>query len=196
MVVYIDYNLIILAIMSLITCILICVRVPGRSSKSVNHKQRKTELHRKLVKIPIPWGWPHHEEITFVGNHSIEAHSHIHSFSESLSNWTDRLVQEKHTVDDVAYMHKNEGCVRALLEDRYGRSGWVAPVPNAKPGNPFAEVSAPVYDQMDNVPSSRADKIEARLFKKADAGGSSMYLGQLKVENNIGLANLKMPWGW
>ncbi len=122
MVEYINYSLIILA---LLATILILVRLPDRAAKALSIDQRKAELNRELAKIPIPWGWPHSVKVMDGGEYPEAANGHAPSFTESLHHWTNRLVQEKPTVDDAEYQRKNEGCMRTMLEDRYGRSGRV-----------------------------------------------------------------------
>lgn len=193
MVIYINFNLIILAMLVMMAVILILVRLPDRAAKT---EQRKAELDRKLAKVPTPWGWPHYESISVGGIHLIAANGHSYSFSESFYHWADRLVQEKHTVDNVEYMHKREGCIRALLEDRYGWSGRMETMTEAKVTPPLSGVPVASHDQMDNFSSGRVNKIEARFLRKRQVGAISPYMHQLKLGKLTGLQDLKLPWGW
>lgn len=118
MVEYVNYSLIILA---MLVTILILVRWPDRAAKALSNDQRKAELNRELAKVPIPWGWPNYEKVTAGGGQPEAAKGHAHSFTESLHHWTNRLVQEKPTVDDEEYQRKKEGSMRTMLEDRHGR---------------------------------------------------------------------------
>ncbi len=118
MVEYVNCSLILLA---MLVTILILVRLPDRVAKTLRDDQRKSQLSRELAKVPIPWGWPNYEKVTVGGNHPEAANGHVHSFTESLHHWTNRLAQEKPTVDDAEYQRKKESSMRMMVEDRYGR---------------------------------------------------------------------------
>jgi len=194
MVEYINYSLFILA---LLASILILVRMPDRAAKALSIDQRKAELNRELAKIPIPWGWPNYVKVTDGGEYPEAANGHAPSFTESLHHWTNRLVQEKPTVDDAEYQRKKEGCMRTMLEDRYGRSVRLVPVPNTRvTTDPLSAVPATAREQSEIFHHGRVDKIEAKLLRKGQMGEIFHHVRQLKLEQQTGLEHLKMPWGW
>jgi len=79
-------------------------------------------LNREMLNVPIPWGWPGHDEHAGDKNHaSLNAHE-VHGVSESLHRFADRLLSEKQTIKSREYLLKKDVSLRALLEDRYGRA--------------------------------------------------------------------------
>lgn len=62
-----------------------------------------------LSDVQTPWGWPKHH-----------AHGRL-EMSESLHHFADRLLQQKTRSDSNDYLRRKNECIRALLEDRYGR---------------------------------------------------------------------------
>ena len=79
-------------------------------------------LNREMLNVPIPWGWPGHDEHAIDKSHaSLNAHE-VHGVSESLHRFADRLLSEKQTIESREYLLKKDVSLRALLEDRYGRA--------------------------------------------------------------------------
>lgn len=218
MVDYINFNLILLAVL---VALLIWLQLPSRSrltnnlmsmadaahegrpikgtqtrqvrvAKPRSHGQHKSELAIDLSNVPIPWGWPHYEKNTFETGHPALANGHAHSISELLHFWADRLVQEKHTVDDEEYKRRKAGWIRTLMEDRYGRSSTMAPVTNVK----WSEAPTNGHDQMDNFSSGRVDKIEAKLLRNGQTHKFFHSSGKIRLNMHTQLKDLKMPWGW
>jgi len=81
-----------------------------------------TALNREMLNVPIPWGWPGHEEHATGKVHASFTAEEVHGVSESLHRFADRLLSEKQTKDSREYLLKKEDSLRALLEDRYGRA--------------------------------------------------------------------------
>jgi hypothetical protein len=215
---YVNYSLILLAILvALLIWLLLAsrFRLPGdpmssadtsrqRQLKKKKQKQQNpvakpkspeqltAELERDLAKVPTPWGWPNYEKSSFDGGQSAPVNGHANSISESFHHWADRLVQEKHTVDDEEYRRKKERWIRTLLEDRYGRSATIAPAASTKQ----SEIPAVPHDPVDNFSSNRVDKVEARFLRKGQTGEISYHTRPLKLEKQSGLKDLRMPWGW
>lgn len=208
---YVNYSLLILATL---VALLVWLQLPSRSrlpnepmsladtarqrhqqarnAKQLNPDQSRDGSVNDLSNVPTPWGWAHYEKNTVEGGHPAPANGHVHSISESLHHWTDRLVQGKHTVDDEEYRRRREGWMRTLVEDRYGRSATMAPATSAKPsGDPTLP-----HDQMDNLSSDRVDKIKSRLLRKSQTGEFSVNVRRFKLKKQTVLKDLKMPWGW
>jgi hypothetical protein len=164
----------------------------ARAAKPLSPQQLRTGFDGDLSKVPTPWGWPHHEKNTVEGGQPALENGHAHSISDSFHHWTNRLVQEKHTVDDEEYRRRKEGWMRTLVEDRYGRSAMIAPAASAKP----SEDPTHPQDRVDKPPGGRVDKIETRLLRKGQTGEISYYTRQLKLKKRTGLKDLKMPRGW
>ena len=219
---YINYILIVLAMLFLLIVIL---RFPGRSrlaidqmelanaarqrrlkknkrqshgqaDKFLSRNQQKALLSRELSKVPTPWGWPQHETIATGGGPAQVTNGHAHSFSDSFHRWAGKLVHEKHTVDDVEYKRNRDDCMRALLEDRYGRSSKTSSMPYAKVKAPLLRDPASPHDQMDNFPSGRVNKITGNLDQQRQHGGVSKKAGVPKFKSQSCLKDLKMPRGW
>ena len=124
---YINYILIILGIMSI--CLLMLRRtgrelrgsdktVAGRHSskpsKPTDKSSGKPEFPATAVHIPTPWGWPGNDPVAGTGEH--------HDVSVSLHRFVDHLLSEKQTTESRAYLLKRNESLRAMIEDRYGRS--------------------------------------------------------------------------
>lgn len=206
MVEYVYYCLIVLA---MLVALLIWLPLPSRSrlpddltslvntarQRRLSKKKQKNpgvESDRDVSKVPTPWGWPHYAKNAFDYGRPVVANGHVHSISESFHSWADRLVQEKHTVEDEEYKLRREGWIRTLVEDRYGRSAMMAPTTYAKRSG----VPMPPHEQMGNNSSGRAHQIEARLSRKGQTGKISNYTHLVKQGKRSSLENLKLPWGW
>jgi len=126
---YITYILIISGIMAL--C---CVLLP---EKAREHKLKKLAskiaipvetsvediaLNRATLNVPIPWGWPGHDDHVTANHHAALNAREVHGVSESLHRFADRLLSEKQTIESKEYLLRKDVSLRALLEDRYGRA--------------------------------------------------------------------------
>jgi hypothetical protein len=171
-------------------------QIHGPAKDFLSRKQQKSILNRELSKVPTPWGWPRHETIAGEGSQSKVSNGHAHSFSDSFQRWAGKLVHEKHTVDDAEYKRKKEENMRALLEDRYGRSGKTTTMPYEKVKGPLLRDPASPHDQMDNFPSGRVNKIAGQLKQQSQHGGASNKAVKSRLMTRSGLKDMKMPWGW
>jgi len=171
-------------------------QIHGQADKFLSPKQQKALLSRELSKVPTPWGWPQHETIAAGGSRSKVTSGHAHGLSDSVQRWAGRLVHEKHTVDDVEYKRKRDDCIRALLEDRYGRSSKTTSMPYQKVKAPLLRDPASPHDQMDNFPSGRVNKITGKLEQERQQSGVSNKAGVTSFKSRSGLEDLKMPRGW
>jgi hypothetical protein len=79
-------------------------------------------LERQRKPVPVPWGWPGHENHIPAKRHQPLNAEEVHGVSESLHRFADRLMMEKQTVDNREYLLKRDASLRALIEDRYGRT--------------------------------------------------------------------------
>jgi hypothetical protein len=126
---YITYILIIFGIMALCFVLL--------QEKARDHKLKKqatkstipiettrvdVALNRETLNVPIPWGWPGHDEHVTNNSHAALNAQEVHGVSESLHRFADRLLSEKQTIESSEYLLKKDVSLRALLEDRYGRA--------------------------------------------------------------------------
>ena len=135
---YITYILIILGIMAL--CF---VLFPEKARDHTLKKQtlkigtpaeiisEEVALDRKTLNVPIPWGWPGHDEHVTDHSHASLNAQEVHGVSESLHRFADRLLSEKQTIESQEYLLKKDASLRALLEDRYGPA-YRAPRSNSR----------------------------------------------------------------
>ncbi len=163
-------------------------QIHGQADKFLSRKQQKAVLNRELSKVPTPWGWPQHVTIAAGGSRSEVTNGHAHSFSDSVQRWAGKLVHEKHTVDDVEYKRKRDDCMRALLEDRYGRSSKTTSVPYEKVKAPLLRDPASPHDQMDNFPDGKVDGVKSKLNSQPEST-------RLYKKPSL-LREVKKPWGW
>ena len=135
---YVTYILIITGIMAL-CFVLWPEKAREHTLKRSTHKSgtpagtahADTALNRETLNVPIPWGWPGHEEHATDNSHATFAAQEVHGVSESLHRFADHLLSEKQTKESREYQLKKEDSLRALLEDRYGRA-YRAPQANNK----------------------------------------------------------------
>jgi len=126
---YVTYILIITGIMAL-CFVLWPEQAREYTLKKSTHKigtpaeipRADTALNMETLNVPIPWGWPGHEEHATDNSHVTFAAQEVHGVSESLHRFADRLLSEKQTKESREYQLKKEDSLRALLEDRYGRA--------------------------------------------------------------------------
>ena len=135
---YVTYILIITGIMAL--CFVLwpekarehtLKRSAHKSGTPAGTAHADTALNRETLNVPIPWGWPGHEEHATDNSHATFAAQEVHGVSESLHRFADHLLSEKQTKESREYQLKKEDSLRALLEDRYGRA-YRAPQANNK----------------------------------------------------------------
>lgn len=198
---YLYYLLIVGSILSLL--LLLFVRSAGlreeksrsstrdRTQKSAQGKQEEsaTEFEppanqffsggRQFSRVPTPWGWPGHNGH---GDHGAGSWTGKSSglngqpvAGDSLHQWVDRLMAEKRTVEDQEYVLKKNESLRALLEDRYGKSDRK-------------------HDQMDNNRKSSAEQVSSSLKKEARQLTLPGARGTHRKSSQLG--EIRMPWGW
>jgi hypothetical protein len=211
----VEYVYYILIILCLMTCVLLVARSPGQSRLSgdpvsladkarkqklkdgklkVKGEQRTKSLKRNpvmkraLSRVPTPWGWPQYDD-----NGDIK--SGERDFSTSLHRLADKLIHEKKTVQDQEYLDKRNASMRALLEDRYGRSSRMTEMKYRNVRAPVLRDPNAPHDQMDNFPSGKADRIAAKL-KSQSGSQQGRPMPSRKDAPRADLKNLKKPWGW
>ena len=126
---YITYILIVFGIMAL--CYVLCPekalehtlkKQASKITTSSETSRADVALNREMLNVPIPWGWPGHDEHVTDHSHASLHAQEVHGVSESLHRFADRLLSEKQTVKSREYLLKKDASLRALLEDRYGRA--------------------------------------------------------------------------
>ena len=145
-------------------------------------------MKRELSRIPTPWGWPQYDE-------DGDIKSGEGDFSTSLHRLADSLIHEKKTVQDQAYVDKRNASMRALLEDRYGRSSRMAEIKYRNVRAPLIRDPNAPHDQMDNFPSGKTDQLAAML-KNQSGSQEGKPLSSSRDATRADLKNLKIPWGW
>lgn len=137
---YIIYILVIFGVMAL--CFVL-FRGSDFSSRVENEPKRSEKAREQALEqqttngstitqdVPVPWGWPGHDESTDVTHHASLNAQEVHGVSESLRRLADRLLSAKQSVEDHEYLLKKDACLRAMIEDRYGRV-YKAPEVNDK----------------------------------------------------------------
>ena len=165
--------------------------VRDRTQKSAQEKPEKSDSTfesptsqfvsggRRLSRVPTPWGWPGHNGN---GDHGAGISSGKSSVSngqpiagDSLHHWVDRLMAEKRTVEDQEYVLKKHASLRALLEDRYGKS---------------VRQHDQAHDNLKANPEQNGPSLknEARQLTLPGARGARRKTSQLR--------EIRMPWGW
>lgn len=213
---YINYILIILAI--LLSCFLM-VRVPeqprrrptraneltrpgqvNRGSTRVGTANNKPEaaqpkLQRQSLEVPTPWGWPgHHGPAPARKVTSLNAQE-VHGVSESLHHFVDRLFQEKHTVEDREYLLRKNASLRALVEDRYGKASSLQDVLNPQANGARTRGAVGSEDRPRTVSAGGQNG-------EASSGEGQPYVGGAALRHAAGLRisrelkDIRKPWGW
>ncbi|MDZ4728828.1 MAG: hypothetical protein SH820_02675 [Xanthomonadales bacterium] len=148
------------------------------------------ERHQEKLHHRTPWGWPG----------AYKQNAQQQRVSESVRNFTDRLVREKQLVQTGRA--STNGSIRALLEDRYG------PVDRGMQEIQYRKVKRPLlrdpgeqYDQLDNLGSVESRQLRKKLqflsAMKNDEAEQGNVKGTKKVEfRYVELKDLKQPWGW
>ena len=109
--------------------------------------------------------------------------------------FADKLIHEKTNVDDQEYLKKRNASVRALLEDRYGRSARMSEIEYNKVKAPLLRDPGAPHDQMDNFPSGKAGQL-AKMLKRQSRTLPGEVRPVGKDARRADLKNLKTPWGW
>ncbi len=151
-------------------------------------------LKRELSNVPTPWGWPGCSDLHPSKTRSAIADSEVHGVSQTLHRWVDRLVSERRTVEDNEYVLRKNASIRALLEDRYGRASTMPEIKYRKVKPLLLRDPSAPHDQMDNFPSGRVDKIEAKLHSQSQP--SAALGGRNRRISFEPRRELKSPWGW
>jgi hypothetical protein len=157
--------------------------------------RRQRVLNRELRNIPTPWGWPGSEVRVGNGLSGSGNGQSMNGMVGPLQQWLDRLISEKRTIDDGEYLSRRDASLRAMIEDRFGRSA------NRSTEMVYQPVRAPLlrdpsrpYDQMDNFPSGRTDRIVAKLQRQPGTSAQVRITAQARA--NVPLRDIKTPWGW
>jgi len=126
---YVTYILVVIGIMVL--CYVLCPEQARehklkkqtlKSSVPAETTPVEVALNSEMLRVPIPWGWPGHDEHVINHSHASLNAQEVHGVSESLHRFADRLLSEKQTIESREYLLKKDASMRALLEDRYGRA--------------------------------------------------------------------------
>ena len=126
---YITYILIIFGLMAL--CFLLLAekarehklkKLTSRITTPVEASGEEIALNKEMLNVPIPWGWPGHDDYVTANSYASLNAQEVHGVSESLHRFTDRLLSEKQTIESREYLLKKDTSLKALLEDRYGRA--------------------------------------------------------------------------
>jgi hypothetical protein len=159
-----------------------------KSRFSLRSNRHSAVTERQLQTVKTPWGWPQHGQ----SGSKKEAHADT---SASLRRFADRLMNPKRTKEDEEYMARRDASIRALLEDRYGRASRMKEMPYRKVKAPLLRDPNAPFDQLDSMPSSKADRVISALnrqpkpAKKLDRSSGGNY-GSPKTRE------IKTPWGW
>lgn len=143
---------------------------------------------RQLQTVRTPWGWPQHGQ-------SSKQISGYAEMSHSLRGLADKLMNPKKTKEDQEYMEKRDASIRALLEDRYGRASRMKEMPYQKVKAPLLRDPSRPYDQLDSMPSSKADQVVSKLSRQSSAS-KNMKLSASKLNQTAEDKYIKTPWGW
>ena len=140
---------------------------------------------RQLQNVRVPWGWPHHVASE---REQIASTNHSHSFRQ----FAGKLMNPKRTKEDQEYLEKRNASIRALLEDRYGRASRMTEVEYRNVKAPLLRDPNQQYDQLDSMPSSRANAVLTRLKNQKRSDSNRLMPGSRSTD----LHDVKTPWGW
>lgn len=157
--------------------------------------QHKTIIQRELKQVPTPWGWPGSElrrdDSEDQGLHGLD----LRHDNSSMKRWVDHLFADKRTVEDDRYRSRREAALRAMVEDRFGRSPHATEVKFHKVKPPRLRDPDRPYDQMDNFPSGRTEAIVTKLSRQLPAEPKTDR-EQTPRRKTVGLGEIRKPWGW
>jgi len=199
---------------------LVLARVPGRARLTTKHEElaararerqhravsgaaghadqlarNKTVIQRELKQVPTPWGWPGSELRREASESTGLNGTGGRSNSGALKQWVDHLISEKRTVEDGEYRVHRQAALRAMVEDRFGRSNQATEVRYQKVKPPMLQDPERPYDQIDNFPSGRTDAIVSGLSRQP--GGRPMAGNtRTPVGKTAALGSIRKPWGW
>jgi len=151
------------------------------------------QRHQEKIHHRTPWGWPGAEQ----------QYAQPQGISETVRNFTDRLVREKKLVQQGS--SAGHGSIRALLEDRYGPvNRGMTEVPYQKVKRPLLRDPTELHDQLDNLGSVETRQLRKKLQflsamnnEEQGQGKSNGSKAGNKVEfRYVELKDLKQPWGW
>jgi len=166
-------------------------RKAGAQRHDLAHRHAVLERERKHV--PTPWGWPG-SDFHGTGRAPQGSDGSFEIVRQSaLSRWLDHLVAEKRTVQDAEYARKRDASLRALLEDRYGRSAKATEMAYRKVKPPLLRDPSEPHDQMDNFPSGKTDQIVSGLDRQP---GKPARTSETRLRKTGSLKEVKTPWGW
>jgi len=167
------------------------------AEQKAHHKKRTFSLTgsnpspvtaRQLQTVRTPWGWPQHD-------HSGKQKADKAEISHSLRRFADKLIDPKKTKQDDEYLEKRNASIRALLEDRYGRASRMTEMPYRKVKAPLLRDPSKPYDQLDNMPSSKAGSVISALRRQSKSARDIAAFPR-KSGGSINLGEIKTPWGW
>jgi len=203
---YISYILVIIGILALVLFWVFSSGQIQLSKKRPNRKQAVPVLAKQeqskpkqfkashSLNIPTPWGWPGHDGVPVRKNGSSLNANNGHGGQDSLHRFVDLMMNEKQTVENRDYLLKKDASMRALLEDRYGKSGKPALIKYHKVKAPLLRDPSEPIDQMDSFDSNEAKEIADQLLTREDV--ADMLEGQGSFRERAYLGKMKTPWGW
>lgn len=115
--------------------------------------------------------------------------------SHSLRGLAGKLINPKKTKEDQEYLEKRNASIRALLEDRYGRASRMTEMPYQKVKAPLLRDPSRPYDQLDSMPSSKADLVVSKLSRQSSSA-KAIKLSASKLNQAADGKYIKTPWGW
>jgi hypothetical protein len=213
---YLNYLLVILALLAV--CLLFMLRRPtdarlrsrqaelaerarqrrrhamAAGENAASAERRKQVLNRELRSVRTPWGWPGSDVRIGNGLNGSNDGPPRQGTTGLLQQWVDRLITEKRTVDDDEYLLRRDASLRAMIEDRFGRSARPTEMAYQPVRAPLLRDPSRPYDQMDNFPSGRTDRIVAKLQR--EPGKPAEAPRQALARTNVALRDIKTPWGW
>ena len=167
---------------------------PAEARPGLAQAKQDAAVQRGLRNVPIPWGWPgspvRSEGMAPDGRRGASADG-----GASVQSWVDRLIAEKRTVEDSEYLSRKNDSLRALLEDRYGRSVRPAEVAYQQVRPPRLRDPNRPHDQMDNFPSGKTAQIVSRLQAEPKRDGGSRPAAAAR-RARAALKEVRTPWGW
>lgn len=213
-----EYLYYVLLILALAAVLLLALRMPGRkrlagrpedlASRAKRRREverqrdadragdlarRHAVLERELKQVPTPWGWPGSD---LHGSSKPDLADHLHgevAHPGTVRRWLDHLVVEKRTVQDEDFLQRREASLKALLEDRYGRTIKPSEMAYREVKPPRLRDPSLPHDQMDNFPSGKTDQIVSGLKKQPGQPGEQR---ETPVRKTGSLKEVKTPWGW
>lgn len=145
------------------------------------------ERHHAKTQHRTPWGWP-----------GAVRPAAPQGVSETIRNFTDRLIREKQLVQPGS-----SDSIRALLESRYSPvNRGMAEIEYQKVKRPLLRDPSEPFDQLDNLGTLEAHRLRQKLqFLSAMnpdvAGPGEKNRNGKKIEfRYVELKDLKQPWGW